>query len=647
MNQKFDLRIWIICGVLFSVPFICNIPLFSSADVEKFHTKAELRTFRMMTDTLPTGGNSLFIASGKCQKCHGYDTLGIASVDPLGNDINVVDDWRATLMANSAKDPFWRAKVSHETFLYPQLSDEIETKCTSCHAPLGHFAAIHDGLDTYTIEDMEGDSVALDGVSCLACHQQSATGLGTQHSGNVIFDTAKVAYGPFISPLSSPMLVATGYEPVFSPHISDAGLCASCHTLVTETLDLDGNYTGTSFVEQATYHEWLNSRYQLEDISCQDCHFKKLSKGGYTLVTEAETQVRDSFFLHETVGANTTMLKILRNNIEALDLTATAEQFDEIISATEQLLKYQSVTADLELTNRTSDTAFFSFKIENLAGHKFPSGYPSRRAFVQFIVTNDNSDTLFYSGKMDEQFNLVNESDVEPHYNTINNQDQVQIYEFVMSDFNGDRTTVLGRGYSALKDNRLPPQGFSTTHAVYDTTLIFGNASTDPNFNLEDGVEGSGSDQINFHVPLNGNNEALEVTANIFYQSMPAKWMEEMFDISEDKINFFKSLYEEADLSPFLILKKELALDTYVSTNSIAVNSSWLRTEWMDKTTLMVNADLNYKFNMFDINGRLILKAAHGKGTNTIQLGHLSGLFILYFEAEDGRKYVLKAPINK
>ena len=50
-------------------------------------------------------------------------------------------------MANSAKDPFWRAKVAHEVAINPDHQLELEDKCTSCHAPLGHFNAHHLGED--------------------------------------------------------------------------------------------------------------------------------------------------------------------------------------------------------------------------------------------------------------------------------------------------------------------------------------------------------------------------------------------------------------------------------------------------------------------------------------------------------------------
>lgn len=269
------------------------------ASTDAFHSVEEYSFFTGLLDSLPRGYNSLFAASGECIKCHGFDTAMIASVDPLGNDINVVDDWRATMMANSAKDPFWRAKVSHEVAIYPEHQEAIENSCTDCHAPLGYFAAYHQGATHYGIADMLEDEIALDGVSCLACHQQSELNLGEGHSGNLNFDTTKVAYGPYISPLSSPMLEETNYEPVYSEHINDAGICASCHTLVTETLNYEGELTGGSFVEQATYHEWLNSDYETENMTCQECHMPALQKGLFNIAAGFPAPPRDRFALHE------------------------------------------------------------------------------------------------------------------------------------------------------------------------------------------------------------------------------------------------------------------------------------------------------------------------------------------------------------
>ncbi|MFK7808469.1 MAG: hypothetical protein AB8F74_11760, partial [Saprospiraceae bacterium] len=117
--------------ILLSIPFLGFF-----FDVEpnrnyQFHSKAEVETWDEMILTDP-----LFLTSDRCQQCHGFDTAMVASITLEGIDINVYDDWKTTMMANSAVDPFWRAKVSHEIIVQENYQDEIENKCTSCHAPL-------------------------------------------------------------------------------------------------------------------------------------------------------------------------------------------------------------------------------------------------------------------------------------------------------------------------------------------------------------------------------------------------------------------------------------------------------------------------------------------------------------------------------
>ena len=65
----------------------------------------------MLQDSLPVQYNGLFAGSGACVNCHGYDEDGMASTTSGGQDVNVVDDWRASIMGNSGKDPYWIAKV--------------------------------------------------------------------------------------------------------------------------------------------------------------------------------------------------------------------------------------------------------------------------------------------------------------------------------------------------------------------------------------------------------------------------------------------------------------------------------------------------------------------------------------------------------
>ncbi|MBL7775902.1 MAG: hypothetical protein JNK89_07850, partial [Saprospiraceae bacterium] len=242
-------------------------------------------------------------------------------------------------------------------------------------------------------------------------------------------------------------------------------------------------------------------------------------------------------------------------NRDRLGLPAEAVQFDSTIAATLRML--QQHTLDLKLEPRVlhGDTAYFDLVLKNKAGHKFPSGYPSRRAWVELEVKNAAGQTVFHSGRYNPDFSLPDEdANFEPHYNVISRPDQVQIYELVPGDVNGAFTNVLERGDQPLKDNRLTPQGFSLLDPVYDTTRIVGGASTDPDFNrAPDGTEGSGADVLHLHLPIGGYTGALTVSAKVWYQSLPPKWMAPMFAFSSPEIDSFRLMFNAADRSPVLV----------------------------------------------------------------------------------------------
>ncbi|MEZ4917540.1 MAG: hypothetical protein R2792_00420 [Saprospiraceae bacterium] len=128
------------------------------------------------------------------------------------------------------------------------------------------------------------------------------------------FDTnnIRVAYGPYDFVFEPPMRDFVGITPIYSEHIHDAGVCAGCHTLITSTVDLEGEFTGGRFVEQATYHEWLNSRYDEEhdNVSCQACHVPQLEDEIIIAANYLNLPKRYPFGLHELAGANVTMLKL-------------------------------------------------------------------------------------------------------------------------------------------------------------------------------------------------------------------------------------------------------------------------------------------------------------------------------------------------
>lgn len=631
MNKKILLPISIIilCVVLMS--------MLPSEKKEGFRQKGfDIHNPHIMRP--PVDSAILLASSFYCKGCHGHDPNQRAFITSNGVDVNINDRWKVSMMALSARDPFWRAKVSHEITVNPNHAVALENKCTSCHAPLGNYTHRLRNLGHYSINDLNNDTIGIDGVSCMSCHAQSPIGIGLGNSGELNFDTSRVAFGPYPLPFAAPMTDFVHITPQFSPHILDAGVCAACHTLLTETVDLSGNFTGTKFVEQATYHEWLNSAYNetKEKTRCQDCHMPQLNDGIQIATDYPITEYRAPFAVHEFAGANTMMLKLIKNNKTALGINASDENFDTVITATMHQLQQKAIDMQLLNIRNENDTAFFDVSLLNKTGHKFPSGYPSRRAYVEFTVQNSNGDVLFQSGKLQPDYEVEgHDATFEPHYNVISQNDQVQIYEMVMYDVNQNVTTILERADIQAKDNRIPPIGFTTTHRTYDTVRIYG-VNNDSDFNLQNGFEGSGKDIVHYQIPMHGYVGQISVTAKLYYQSLPPKWLQEMFSMSTTPIETFRTMYNNADKSPVLVASQALNLtitglnETFINNQNINI----IRNQNNTFTIKGLESSQIKSLKIFDANGKLV-KSQDNNHINFYITG-AKGIYFVKIETNKG-----------
>jgi len=143
-------------------------------------------SFGLFMSSLPTEKSVLFSGSGNCSLCHA-GSEGVL-LNSAGRDVSPVYHWQSSMMGNSARDPYWQAKVSSEVEENPHLKEIIEDKCATCHAPMGRTEAIYNGQSHYSIEDLKADPLSLDGVSCTVCHQIDPENLSTYESfsGNYI-----------------------------------------------------------------------------------------------------------------------------------------------------------------------------------------------------------------------------------------------------------------------------------------------------------------------------------------------------------------------------------------------------------------------------------------------------------------------------
>ena len=99
--------------------------------------------------------------------------------------------------------------------------------------------------------------------------------------------------------------------------------------------------------------------------------------------------------------------------------------------------------------SRAGDRFDFDVVVTNKSGHKLPTAYPSRRAWLHVVVRDASGTVVFESGAVRPNGAVTgNDNDedgtrFEPHYTRITSADQVQIYESIMGDSTGRVTTGL------------------------------------------------------------------------------------------------------------------------------------------------------------------------------------------------------------
>lgn len=512
-----------------------------------------LNNFVKSQTELPTGTSVLFSGSGNCILCHNSNG---SAMTWNGIDVSPITYWRSTMMGNASKDPLWRAMVAEEVSNFPQHQELIETTCLKCHSPMGYTQAIYNGQTGYSMAELKQDPLANDGVSCTACHQIKPDNFGTQqsYSGNYIIEADSILYGPYENSDTTLMWAIIGYKSQFSPHMNQSELCATCHTLFTPTMDAQGNIVG-EFPEQTPYIEWKNSIYPAQNIQCQDCHMPKINDP-ILISGMGNFPPRTPFWLHTFVGGNFYMQNLLKNNIDSLGLTAEPEHFDSTIARTEYSLKELSVelTASASYSNDLLEVKLY---LKNLTGHKIPTGIPFRRMWIHLKVEQGIGNVIFESGQWDETGKIINyNSDYEPHYDLINAENQVQVYEGVFVNTEQQVTYTLLRASEYIKDNRLPPQGFSTTHPSYDSIKIAGSANDDTNFNRYGMYQGSGGDSVTYLIPTLPNTE-YRITAEVCYQTVKTQLVDHIRSINNGDINRFVNMYDALPNIPF-IMKQEI-----------------------------------------------------------------------------------------
>ncbi len=114
----------------------------------------------------------------------------------------------------------------------------------------------------------------------------------------------------------------------------------------------------------------------------------------------------------------------------------------------------------------------------------------------------------------------------------------------------------LLRASQYLKDNRLPPKGFSLGAMQNDSIGVFGEALQDSDFNAVGGTVGSGSDAVEYEIPVDASAAPFTVEVDLCYQTIKPvfivylqqydhpdiKRMTDYYDASDGKVEVIQSI---------------------------------------------------------------------------------------------------------
>ncbi|HEY0396229.1 MAG TPA: hypothetical protein VGD01_17225 [Candidatus Elarobacter sp.] len=526
----------------------------------------------------------LFMTSSQCMGCHSaasgapsgplmwltpspsYTPPPSPPPGPAGVNVSEYGEWRWSPMGLAGRDPAFFSQLEGELAYiasipagriagdHPEqaratLQQQVVDTCMRCHGVMGkrtndieHGANAHFKLDWVFQADpatpqFHAGGLARDGISCTVCHHVTQTKeearslsfvLRNRSTGLFSVNRADQLHGPFETALiaAHPMNESLGAKPVFAAVTKSARLCTSCHSINLPVVDKPQKIhpitqSLTHDVEQATYVEWVNSRFQTEykprpgAKSCQDCHMPSgVDNDRLNVhVPRIQTQIalvqdqtypqadhrapldgidvrfrKSGYVRHELLGLNAFLLRVFQTGSGVLGvrlndyMSGSSTGLDDAIGNVVRQAQHKTATVDLRLTT-DGDALLARVGVTNLTGHRFPSGVGFRRAWIELKITDTTDGRVVWaSGMTNAAGEIVDGADpatilpteyftrgpdgkqrYQKHFDErhpVTRTDQVQIFEELVKDHDGNFTESFIRRDSHVKDNRLLPQGW-------------------------------------------------------------------------------------------------------------------------------------------------------------------------------------------
>lgn len=400
---------------------------------------------------LVNGGN--FLNADNCSSCHGKGFEGDFSVLPF-------DGWAGTMMGNAARDPVFFAALT----VANQDTPGVGTYCLRCHSPIAFVRGHATPPDGSAFDEVDEQ-----GIGCDTCHrmEESPVAGPTPYlvsNAQIFYDLDERKRGPYVACADEPMnpdcANSPAHEVIQRTSLGDSSLCGQCHEVTNPDRKLRdelGVETAFEFPLDTTYTEWQNSAFSTgaEALSCQDCHMMR-KPGEYPLTSFFNAKKRPNVRTHVFVGGNHWGIEAVMNANP--DRAASfPESFAVAKAATLGMLASATklTVTGLEGTPKPGDTINLAVKVENLSGHKFPSGYAeTRRAWLSVVLVDAEGKERALLGGYDVMSGEIAETP------------PTRIYRALHGAWNGTTAEVeehLSLHDSVVSDSRIPPKGFVPT----------------------------------------------------------------------------------------------------------------------------------------------------------------------------------------
>ena len=344
-----------------------------------------------------------------CSRCHSANATIMR--DSKGRDVSPIGEWQVSMMGLAARDPYFLAALAREQRTRPAQREAIDDLCLRCHAPVGHAAARLAGQRLALADLLNSPTtfaaLAREGVTCVGCHAAKPDGLGEPASfnGKLSLRTDRVVFGLLAAPMIAAMEQMIQMRAERGAHMGRSALCGSCHTVEVPGV------AGDQILEQGTYLEWRASGFSTElaaptsyAAECQACHMPATDQDGDAFSTAMSTRptiapLRSPYARHALVGGSAYLLQSLAPfaawlgaGVSAADLQSAALRSTTLLQSAAKLSIEVADAADAR------GAINVAIRVENLTGHKLPTGYPSRRMWLHVQALDRRGRIVFESG---------------------------------------------------------------------------------------------------------------------------------------------------------------------------------------------------------------------------------------------------------